>query len=121
MTVLQVLDGVAVLLAAVIALPLGAPVAGFLLGAGGWLAFRLVKANEGRLLDRITEDPTRRVGFGLFAAFGRIFLLAGVIVIAGTAGQRRDGLTAALVIFGAYSVAFVIRLITGAQKRGETR
>jgi hypothetical protein len=34
-------------------------------------------------------------------------------VIAGVAGGRADGLTAALVIFGAYSIAFAIRLISG--------
>ena len=39
----------------------------------------------------------------LFESFGRIWLLAGAIIIAGVAGGRKDGLTAAIVIVGAYS------------------
>ena len=57
------------------------------------------------------SDPRRELAFNLFEGFGRIWLLAGAIVIAGVAGSRPDGLTAALVIFGAYSVAFLIRVV----------
>jgi len=44
-------------------------------------------------------------------------LLAGVIVIAAVIGGRRAGLAASLVIFGGYSVAFVIKLLTGPPRR----
>ena len=46
-------------------------------------------------------------------AFARIWLLAVFIVIAGLVGHRANGLTCALVIFGAYSIAFVIRVFSG--------
>ncbi len=54
-----------------------------------------------------------RFGLNLFEAFGRIWLLAGAIVLAGVVGGRADGLTAALVIFGAYSIAFAMRVVEG--------
>jgi hypothetical protein len=111
-TVLRFLDVVVVLVAAIPALALGAPVLGYVLGGGCWIVQRAIQANEFRLTAGIA-DPTRAVGARLFAAFGRIFLMAGAIVIAAVAGGRRDGLTATLVIFVAYSVFFVIRLASG--------
>jgi hypothetical protein len=112
MPILRYLDVVVVVIAAVPALALGAPVFGYLMGAGGWIVQRALQANEYRLTARIA-DPTRAVGARLFGAFGRVWLLAGAIIIAGVVGHRADGLTAALTIFGAYSIAFVIRLISG--------
>jgi hypothetical protein len=58
-------------------------------------------------------QPVKALGIHLFEAYARIWLLAGVIVIAAVIGGRRDGLAAALVIFGAYSVAFLVKVITG--------
>jgi hypothetical protein len=110
--VLRFLDVVVVLVAAIPALALGAPAFGYVMGAGGWIIARALQVNERRLTAGIA-DPTRAVGVRLFAAFGRTFLLAAAIIIAAVAGARKDGLTAALVIFVAYSVAFVIRLMSG--------
>ena len=39
--------------------------------------------------------------------------MAGAIVLAGVVGGRADGLTAAVVLFGAYSIAFMIRILSG--------
>ncbi len=111
-TILRFFDVVVVLVAAIPALALGAPSLGYVVGGGGWIVARLLQINEHRLTAGIA-DPTRAVGARLFGAFGRVFLLAGAIVIAAAAGARRDGLTAALVIFAAYSVAFVIKLMSG--------
>jgi hypothetical protein len=116
MTVLAYLDVVVVALAAVPALALGAPALGFALGAGGWIVQRLVALGDRRLLGRFST-PRAQLGANLFEAFGRIWLLAAAIIVAGVAGKRADGLTAALVIFGAYSVAFVIRVISGPPER----
>jgi hypothetical protein len=70
---------------------------------------------------RKVTQPVRQLGINLFEAFGRIWLLAGAIVVAGVVGGRRDGLTAALVIFGAYSVAFAVKIITGPRPRRAVR
>jgi hypothetical protein len=116
MTFLRYLDVVVVAVAAAPALALGAPALGFALGAGGWILQRLVQIGDRAFVTRFTE-PRAQLTANLFEAFGRIWLLAAAIIIAGVAGKRSDGLTAALVIFGAYSVAFVIRVVSGPQER----
>ena len=109
---LRFLDVVIVVIGAVPALLLGAPAFGYVVGGGAWLLQRVVQATDRRWAARL-RDPTTQVGVHMFEAFGRIWLLAGAIVLAGVVGGRADGLTAALVIFGAYSVGFAIRLLSG--------
>jgi len=113
---LRYLDVVLVVIAMGPAITFGAPVLGYAVGAGGWILQRWLAETDRRWIRRVTE-PVKQLGASLFEAFGRIWLLAGVIVIAAVVGGRRDGLTAALVIFGAYSVAFAIKLITGSPRR----
>jgi hypothetical protein len=98
------------------ALSLGAPALGLLLGAGGWIVQRLVMAFDRRLIRKAT-DPVKQVAANLAEAFGRIWLLAAAIVLAALLGERSDGLTASIVIFAAYSVAFIVRLISGPPAR----
>jgi thiamine pyrophosphokinase len=112
MNVLKHFDVVAVLIAAIPALLLGAPALGYAIGGGAWILQRLIAAGERRFLVRV-DDPRRYLGARLFASFGRIWLLAGAIVAAGVIGGRADGLTAAIVIFAAYSIAFAIRIASG--------
>jgi hypothetical protein len=112
MTLLRYADVAVVAVATAPALALGAPALGFALGAGGWILQRLVQLGDRAFVTRFTE-PRAQLTANLFEAFGRIWLLAAAIIIAGVAGKRSDGLTAALVIFGAYSVAFVIRVVSG--------
>ena len=116
MAVLRYMDLVLVVLVAPVALALGAPMLGYAIGAGGWVAQRVLAQADRRLISRAAQ-PGRQMGLNLFEAFGRIWLLAGVIIVAAVAGGRKDGLTAALVIFGAYSVAFVVKVITGPPRR----
>ncbi len=113
MPIRRYLDLVVVAIAAIPVLALGAPAFGYLVGAGGWIVQRALQLNEHRLTAGIA-DPRRAVGVRLFGSFGRVWLLGGAIVIAGAVGTRADGLTAALVIFCAYSIAFVVRLLSGA-------
>jgi hypothetical protein len=111
MVVLRYLDVVLLVLGAPVAFALGAPVLGYAVGGAAWILQRVIAATDRSLIGKVTE-PTRQLGYNLLEAFGRIWLLAGAIVIAGLVG-RAHGLTAALVILGAYSVAFVIRLASG--------
>ena len=112
MLAIRYLDvGVAVI-AAVVAIALGAPALGCALGAGGWVLQRLVQAVDRRWAQEMSS-PRAALGISLFERFGRIWLLAGTIVVAGVAGARKDGLAAALIIFCAYTVRFVIGLIQG--------
>jgi hypothetical protein len=113
---LRYLDVILVVLATVPALALGAPALGFAFGAGGWILQRVVGEVDRRWTGK-ASTPLKQLGVNLFEGFARIWLLAGVIVIAALVGGRRDGLTASLVIFGAYSVAFAVKVISGPPRR----
>jgi hypothetical protein len=112
MAILRYLDVVLVVLAAAPALALGAPALGYAIGAGAWLAQRIIAEADKRFLNKAGE-PRKQFGLSLFEAFGRIWLLAGAIVAAGVIGGRADGLTAAVTIFAAYSIAFAIKVMSG--------
>jgi hypothetical protein len=112
MLILRYLDVVLLAVATPIALALGAPALGFAIGAGAWVVQRILAEADRRWI-RNSKTPRTQLGLNLFEAFGRIWLLAGAIVLAGIVGGRADGLTAALVIFAAYSVAFAIRVLSG--------
>ena len=112
MLTLRYLDVVVAVIAAIAAIALGAPILGCALGGGGWLLQRLVQVIDRNWARRLRE-PRAQLGVSLFERFGRIWLLAGAIVVAGVAGGRKDGLAAALIIFCAYTVRFVIGLIQG--------
>jgi len=99
-------DVLLVLIVAVPALALGAPAFGYAIGAAAWIVQRIVAAVAERRISEITE-VRRRLGYGVASSMGRVWMLAGMIILAGVAGERHDGLTAALVIFGAFSVYFV--------------
>jgi hypothetical protein len=109
---LQYLDVIFVVFAAVVALVLGAPSLGVIVGAVAWILQRVVQVVDRRLTASV-DDSLRRAGVRLFESFGRIFLLAAAIIIAGLSGGQKDGLAATLVVLGGYSVAFVVRLMSG--------
>jgi hypothetical protein len=111
-SLVRYVDVVFVIVATTVALALGAPTLGVLVGAGTWLAQRALALLDRRLIIRAAE-PGSRLGLNFVDAFARIWLLAGGIIAAGVIGGRRDGLAAALLIFAAYSLAFALRLARG--------
>jgi hypothetical protein len=114
--VVRYLDVVLVVIALPVAVGLGAPVLGCAMGTGGWLAQRVIGAFDQHWTRQVAE-PTKRLGYTLFEGFARIWLLALVIVIAAVIGGHEDGLWASLFIFGAYTVAFLIKVLTGPRKK----
>jgi hypothetical protein len=109
--VLRYLDVLLVILVVPVALALGAPAVGVVVSAAAWLIQRLLAHVGQHWIAGRGADA--RFGLNLVDGFGRIWLLAAAIVLAAVIGGRRDGLAAALLIFGAYSIAFAIRLISG--------
>jgi uncharacterized MAPEG superfamily protein len=109
---LKFLDVPFVVIGAIVALALGAPSLGVIVGAAGWILQRAIQLTDRRFTARV-HDPQKQVGIHVSESFGRIWLLAAAIVIAGVVGDRKDGLAAAILIFAAYSVAFVMRIIDG--------
>lgn len=110
--ILRYPDVVFVVIAAAVAVALGAPVLGCAIGAGAWICQRALAQLDRRLIHSATRAQAR-FGLNLVEAFGRIWLLAGAIVVAAVAGGRSDGLAASLTIFAAYSIAFMRRLVDG--------
>jgi hypothetical protein len=106
------LDVLFVAVATPVALALGAPALGVAVGAAAWLVQRAIAMVDRRWIGA-RREPRTQLGLNLFEAFGRIWLLAGGIVLAGVVGEHGDGLWAALMIFGAYSVAFAVRVFSG--------
>ena len=99
------LDIVLVLIVAVPALAIGAPALGYTVGATAWILQRVASVQLDRRLASVS-DLRRRLGIGVASSMLRVWLLAVTIMIVGVAGTRADGLTAALVIFGAFSLQF---------------
>jgi hypothetical protein len=109
---LRYLDVALMLIATPVALALGAPAFGLLVAAGAWLLQRILAHTDRRWIAR-KRAPGSRLGLDVAESFGRIWLLAGAIVVAGAVGGRHDGLAAALTIFAAYSVVFATRVASG--------
>ena len=106
------LDLVVLVPAVIIALAVGAPAFGVLVGAGAWLLQRVAAVVDRRAINRAAE-PGSRLGLNFIDSFARIWLLASGIVVAGAVGSHEDGLAAALVILVAYSIAFAVRIGRG--------
>jgi len=119
LTLVRYLDVVLVVLAVPVALALDAPVVGVVVSAAAWLLQRVLARAGQRWIASRGADA--RFGLNLVDGFGRIWLLAGAIVLAAVIGGRRDGLAAALLIFCAYSIAFAMRVISGRPQGGLQR
>jgi hypothetical protein len=98
-------DIVLVLVVALPALALGAPALGYTVGGAAWIIQRLVSVGLDRRIAGV-KDLRRRLGLGVTSSMVRVWMLAVTIMVVGVAGSRADGLTAALVIFGAFSTYF---------------
>lgn len=113
---LAYLDVMLVVVAAVPALSLGAPVLGYVVGALAWVLQRAASVAVDRKLEH-ERDLRRRLGLGVASSMLRVWVLGCTILAVGVAGSRPDGLTAALVIFGAFSVYFVVSAVTHRQRK----
>jgi hypothetical protein len=116
------LDLVLVALAVPIALAAGAPTVGVTAGAAAWIVLRFAQMAMDRQLVNV-YDLRRRLGLGVAFSMLRVWLLASVIMVCGLAVSRADGLSAALIIFGAFSVNFLrnaVSHIIQAQARSTT-
>jgi hypothetical protein len=111
-SVLRYLDVLFVVVGASAAVIMGAPALGCVIGACAWIAQRLLAQFDRRLIEAVNASQTR-FGLNLVESFGRIWLLAGAIVLAAVIGGRGDGLAASLTVFAAYSLAFALRLVDG--------
>jgi hypothetical protein len=98
------------------ALLAGLPVLGYVVGGGVWIAQRLV----GAWLDEraaASKDARRSAGIQLAGVMGRAWLMGLTILAVGLAGDRKDGLTAAVLVFVAFTVYLALALILRPQRK----
>ena len=105
------LDVVLVVLAAPFVVLMGLPVLGYTIGAAAWIANRLIGVGVERLAGG-QQDVRRAVGMNLFALIARSWLVGLTILAVGLAGEREDGLTAAILVLAAFTLYFVTSLLT---------
>jgi hypothetical protein len=114
------LDVALVVILAAPVLAAGAPALGYTIGGTAWILARLASIVVDRRLQQVT-DLRRMLGLGVAYKMLRVWALAIAIIVAGVAGTRADGLTAALVVFGGFSVHFATSAIAHvSQKRSTT-
>jgi hypothetical protein len=103
------LDVALVILAAPFVVLLGAPVLGYAVGVGVWIAQRILEAVLEHAARR--ADVRRAIGIKVASMIGRTWLIGIGILAVGLAAEREDGFTAALVCLAAYTVHLATALI----------
>jgi hypothetical protein len=119
MTFLRFIDVVLVVFFAPLLLVAGAPVLGYLLGAGGWIVARA----GGELLERRarTVDPRTGIGLQVAGMMGRAWVVGLAVVVAGVGGDRDDAVCAAVVALVAFTIYFALSLIFRQSERNVVR
>lgn len=92
------LDIIALVLALPIFVAADLPLAGYAAAAGAWIVGRVVKELADRRRRKALRDRNRNAALGVtaFATMGRVWILAGAILLVGLLGEREDGLAAAV-------------------------
>jgi hypothetical protein len=116
---LRNLDIVLAVMALPIALLLGAPVLGTLVGAGVWVVQRLLELAVARVA-KTKESVKVTIGYNLGAMIGRVWLVALSILAVGTLAEREDGLAAAIFAFVAFTTYFAITLLASTFERNSS-
>ena len=102
-------DVLLVVLAAPFVLLMGGPVLGYAVGAIAWIATRVA----GVIIERQAKGKSAKaqVGLNFGALMGRAWILGIAILVVGLAGEREDGLMAALLALVAFTVYLATTLI----------
>jgi hypothetical protein len=112
MTVLRYLDVAVILVAAPIMLLIGVSPAGYLVGAGAWIALRALGVAVERFASA-SDDLNRSIAIRLGYMLGRLFALAIAVILV----RRSDGQDAGLACLLVVVFAFTIQLATSAITR----
>ena len=104
------LDVVIVVLAAPFVIFTGAPVLGYLVGAGAWILTRIAGVAAERAAAR-RNDARAVAAINLAALLGRVWIVGLSILAVGLAADREDGLMAALTALVAFTVYLATSLI----------
>jgi hypothetical protein len=108
---LRWLDVILVIFAAPFAILMGAPALGYAVGAAAWIVNRAVGALVERRA-RAATDVRTTIGLNLGALIARSWLVGLTILAVGLAGDREDGLTAAILVLAAFTIYFATSLLS---------
>jgi len=108
---LRYLDVCLVLATAPFVVAAGLPIAGYVIGAAAWLFTRVaVAALQARSLR--SRDPRVRAGLQVGTMMARVWIVALAVVVARYAGSKGDGVMAAALMLAAFTVYFVLNIVT---------
>ena len=95
---LRNLDLIALLVALPVFVLIGAPIIGYVVVAAAWIIGRVGMELADRRRKQALSDGNRNAALGVtaFATMGRVWLLAGAILLVGLLAEREAGLAAAL-------------------------
>jgi hypothetical protein len=110
LAIVRYLDVVVVVLAAPFIALTGAPLLGYLVGAGAWILTRVAGVALERAARRRT-DMRAAAALNLTVLLGRVWVVGLSILAVGLAADREDGLMAALVALVAFTVYLATSLI----------
>lgn len=116
MTALRYLDLILLWLTVPLALVLGAPQLGLLLGAAVWTVQRLVAFAVDRKA-RERDSVREAIGLNMATMMVRMWLVGTAVVVAGVGGEREDGVAAAVTLLAAFTVAFSTTLLNRSLSR----
>jgi hypothetical protein len=114
---LRYLDVVLVVAALPFVALAGLPLLGYGVGAVAWILQRAAGVALERQAAKTTEIR-RQIGLNLGGTLARAWIVGGAILAVGLAGEREDGLTAAVLVFVAFTVYFAMSLILHTVARG---
>ncbi len=120
LAIVRFLDVALVVMSAPFVVLLGGPVLGYVAGALAWIANRALGVGVERYA-RARNDVRTAVGLNIGALLGRAWLVGLTILAVGLAGDREDGLMAALLLLVAFTVYFATSLILRPLERNTPR
>lgn len=117
MALLRYLDVVLVIAALPFVLLAGLPELGYAVGGGAWIAQRALGAAVERHAKR-SGELRREIGLNVASSLVRAWGVGGAILAVGLAGEREDGLTAAVLVLVAFTVYFGLALLLHSAEKG---
>jgi hypothetical protein len=108
---LRYLDVCLVLATAPFVLVAGLPTLGYVIGAGAWILTRAA-TSIAHAQARRAGDAKIKAGLHVAAMMGRIWLVALAVLLARYAGSKHDGIMAAALVLGAFTVYFLMSFVT---------
>ena len=117
LALLRYLDVVLVVAALPFVALAGLPLLGYAVGAVAWILQRAAGVALERQAAK-AKDIRRQVGLNLFGTLARAWIVGGAILAVGLAGEREDGLMAAVLVFVAFTVYFALSVILHTVAKG---